>query len=201
MHSYFSFRVQKKQSVITSSTSIPYYLLPGEGIRGLIYDLDGTIADTMPTHLKSWRILGDHFGVKITNKMINDLAGTPTPQVALELNKKFGWSFVPEEVQRMKDITYDKIKTESGPVKPIQKVYDLAQAYKDILPMSIGTGSNRVNADAAIADMGIASWFKIVVTAEDVVVGKPDPETFLACAEAMGISLSSAKYMRTDQVV
>jgi len=168
-------------------TSIAQYLIPSENIRALIFDLDGTIADTMPTHLTSWRMLGEHFGVPITDKMINDLAGTPTPEVAIALNEQFGWTLDPDKVQHMKNVTYAQVKKQSGPVQPIQKVYDFAAAYRGKLPMSIGTGSNRANADAALDDMGITAWFKTVVTAEDVTNGKPHPETFLACAEAMNV--------------
>ncbi|MEL6122799.1 MAG: HAD-IA family hydrolase [Bacteroidota bacterium] len=168
--------------------NVEKFLRPPVTAKALIFDLDGTLADTMPLHLQSWRQLGQIVGVPIKDKMITDLAGTPTPEVALELNKKFGWSLDPVGVQRLKNETYAQLKLHAGPVEPIQHVYALAEAYRGHLPMSIGTGSTRANADAAIRDMNMADWFVTVVTAEDVTAGKPDPETFLKCAAAMNVA-------------
>lgn len=169
---------------------IPSFLLPDDDIEALIFDLDGTLADTMPNHLTSWRMLGEYFGVPITDKMINDLAGTPTPEVALALNAQFGWSLDPVEVQKMKNSIYEKVKNAAGAIQPIKDVYELAKHYRGRLPLAIGTGSTRANAEAALHDMGVAAWFEVMVTAEDVSIGKPHPETFLRCAEAINIAPS-----------
>ncbi len=171
----------------TSETSLTKYLLPPDHIKALIFDLDGTIADTMPAHLQAWQLVAKHFEVPITDQMIIDLAGTPTLGVVVPLNKIYGWKLNPMEVQKMKQISLALVKKDLGPVLPIFPVYNVAKAYLGKLPMSIGTGSIRSNALAALNDMKITSWFDIIVSAQDVKKGKPHPETYLRCAQAMHV--------------
>jgi len=162
-------------------------LIPQPHIEGLIFDLDGTLADTMPLHLEAWTTVGRYYDVEITDQMIIDRAGTPTIQVIEQLNHLYHWNIEPIEFRLKKNEVYTDLKNAAGKIRPITEVLDLARDYKGILPMSIGTGSIRKNADAAIDDLGIEGWFQIVVTAEDVIAHKPHPDTFLKCATYMNI--------------
>jgi len=165
-------------------------LIPKSGIEGLIFDLDGTLADTMPLHIKAWIEMGQSLGVNITEQMIIDRAGTPTLQVVDQFNQLYGWDIDPTMFRKRKNTIYRQLKTESGAIQPVKQVVDLARSYKDMLPMSIGTGSVKENALMALEDLGIASWFEGMVTAEDVEMHKPHPDTFLACAELMNVKPS-----------
>lgn len=163
-------------------------LIPQNHIKGLIFDLDGTLANTMPLHIEAWKEAGIAYGVSITEKMINDRAGTPTIQVIQQLSDIFGWRINPSEFRTKKNELYQKLKQKSGKIKPIQSVLSIAKAYHKILPMAVGTGSIRVNAEIALKDMGIEQWFEVVVTADDVTAHKPDPATFIKCAEHLNLS-------------
>lgn len=155
--------------------------------KGLIFDLDGTLADTMSMHLFSWRSLGKDFGVTITDQMILDRSGTPTFQVALDLNQTFGWSLDPEKVQQAKNHYYDQIKKKEGKIKPIERVCRIVESYKGKMPMAVGTGSTEENAEQAINDIGLKNCFVTIITAADVLRAKPHPEVFLKCANAIQI--------------
>lgn len=163
-------------------------LLPQPHIKGLIFDLDGTLADTMPIHLKAWSAAGQLYGVDITDKMINDRAGTPTIQVIEQLNELNNWTIDPTEFRWKKNELYLSIKEQAGKVQPIDAVVEIARKYKGVLPMAVGTGSIRSNALSALNDLGITDWFETVVTADDVALHKPHPDTFLEGAKAIGIS-------------
>ncbi len=163
-------------------------LIPAPHIEGLIFDLDGTLADTMPIHLEAWRLTGNIYNVEITDQMINDRAGTPTIQVIEQLSELFDWQIDPVEFRLRKNKVYTSLKTKNGKIKPIPSVLNIAKIYQQSLPMAIGTGSIKKNADMALEDLGIAEWFQIMVTADDVEKHKPYPETFLKCGEGIGIS-------------
>jgi beta-phosphoglucomutase family hydrolase len=156
------------------------------GVRGLLFDLDGTLADTMPIHLAAWHAAGERFGVNITHEMITTHTGMPTLRVTELLNQLYGWTLVPTEVKAAKEEAYARLKPHIG-VKPIAPVYALAQAYRGQLPMAVGTGSSNGSAYDTLDTLGIRDWFDAVVTADDVTSHKPEPETYLRCAELLGI--------------
>ncbi len=164
------------------------FLIPSPKIKALIFDLDGTLADTMPLHLESWQEVGRQFGVPITDHMINELAGTPTIEVMKLLNERYGWSADPIEVYKAKNESYARLKKIAGQTKPISDVLKVAELYKELMPVAIGTGSTRVDAEEAIADLGIENWFEALITADEVTLGKPHPETYLKCAKALNIA-------------
>jgi len=167
--------------------SIPEFLIPPNSCKALIFDLDGTLADTMPLHLLSWRMVGEKYGFPITDQMINDRAGTPTLQVAKDLNEDFNWTLDPEAVYIDKNAIYEELLQSNRPIQPIPSVYQLAASLRNKIPMAIGTGSTRTDAILALEDMGVSDWFPIMVTADDVENGKPHPETYLRCAEGLQI--------------
>ena len=165
-------------------------MFPPAHIKGLIFDLDGTLADTMHLHLASWVESGKYFGVPITDQMIIDRAGTPTLQVVEDLNVHYGWSLPPVTFRARKDALYQDLKKAEGKIKARPHTLDIARHYHQTIPMSIGTGSIRANAEMALQDMGIRDWFSAVIAAEDVQYHKPHPDTFLRCAELMNIAPS-----------
>jgi beta-phosphoglucomutase family hydrolase len=154
------------------------------GIRALLFDLDGTLADTLPIHLAAWREAGAEFGITITDAMIMTHTGMPTVKVTEKLNEQFGWSLLPSAVKAAKDAAYARLKPQMG-VRPIEPIYALAKAQRGQIPMAVGTGSNRSSAEDTLRSLGIEAWFEVVITADDVAHHKPAPDTYLRCAEAL----------------
>ena len=156
-------------------------------IRGLIFDLDGTLADTMPIHVQAWAEAGKLYGLTITGDMILPMAGMPTVAVVPELNKTFDWNLDPVEFRYHKNEAYYRIKADLGKVRPISHIVKIAESYKDNLPMAVGTGSSHENAIVSLNDLGITHWFKGVVGADDIQNPKPAPDTFLKCADMIKV--------------
>jgi len=156
--------------------------------RGLIFDLDGTLADTMGMHIDAWIAAGKEYSITITSNMINDNAGIPTRPLVALLNRQYGWNVDPIQFEEVKDRHYNIIKEEHGKIQAIPSVISIVEAHKSILPMAVGTGSIRQDALMAINDLGISHLIKGVVTADDVTLPKPHPETFLSCAMMIGVA-------------
>jgi len=156
-------------------------------VKGLIFDLDGTLADTMPSHIEAWAMTGRHYGVEITADMINALAGTPSVEVISIFNKKYGWGINPNEGKKIKSEFYVSLLDQLDRIEPIREVYEIANHFNGILPMAIGTASSSENAQRVIRALGLEDVIPIVVSADDVVHPKPHPETFLICARMLNL--------------
>ena len=64
----------------------------------------------------------------------------------------------------------------------------LIKAEKNQVQMAIGSAAIRFNIDFVLDGLSIRHFFKSIVSAEDVIISKPDPETYLKCATALGIA-------------
>ena len=70
---------------------------------GLIFDMDGTIIDTMPTHAKAWNMVGEHFGYPLNGQVMYELGGAPVRVIAVEMMKRADMpSHFLEEVIKLK---------------------------------------------------------------------------------------------------
>ena len=156
------------------------------GIKGLIFDLDGTLADTTPFHFKGWRMACQKFGAYIDTAFLRKHTGTPGWIIADEIIKKckLDGSVTIEQIMAEKIIEFYK---EQHLVKPITAVVDIVKKYHGILPMAIGTGGHREAVERTLEVTGLSKYFDIVITANDVENFKPHPETFLKCAALMKI--------------
>jgi beta-phosphoglucomutase-like phosphatase (HAD superfamily) len=157
------------------------------GIRGLIFDLDGTLADTMPYHFKGWRVACQKFGAEIDTAFLRKHTGSPGWLIATEILK---------ENNLVESVTIDQIVAEKliefskdqHKVKPIYPVVEIVKKYHGILPMAVGTGGHREAVERTLEITGLRKYFEIIITANDVDNFKPHPETFLKCAELMKVA-------------
>jgi len=153
-----------------------------DGTKALIFDLDGTLANSMPAHLAAWQKVGKVYGFHYEPEELQKYAGKPGLEIAGIIIRDKGLSATPEEMIDAKEANFLNSLTEVEPIKPIVR---LVEKYHKQIPMSVGTGSLRHVADKVLKQIGIHDKIDIVVTADDVTNHKPAPDTFLKCAEAM----------------
>jgi len=152
--------------------------------KGLIFDLDGTIANTMQNHFVSWRKAVLPYGIDFNAELFMKLTGTPQKATIEILNDLFGTKMNPNEVGAAKSTHF---KSSVHLTEEIHVVTSVVRKYHTILPMPIGTGSTKKGAQKTLEIINMKKYFDIVITADDVLNFKPHPETFLKCAERMGI--------------
>ena len=152
--------------------------------KALIFDLDGTLADTMPVHFWAYKNILVDYGINFTPELFATLAGVPAVGTIEKLNEQFGTKMNAEEVGHFKEAEYEKIMHK---MKPIIPVVELVIKYHGKLPMAVGTGGYHRLAWKTMNILGLEKYFDILVSSNDITHPKPHPETFLKCAELLGV--------------
>ncbi|MFD1292985.1 beta-phosphoglucomutase family hydrolase [Lutibacter holmesii] len=153
--------------------------------KGLIFDLDGTVANTMQNHFEAWRAAVSPFGIDFTPKLFLTLTGMPKAATIIKLNELFGTAMNTDEVGKAKAKVYKELVSQTQEIKVVT---DVVRKYHGKLPMSIGTGSTQIGAKRTLSILGLKEYFNPIITADDVMNFKPAPDTFLKCAELMGVA-------------
>jgi beta-phosphoglucomutase family hydrolase len=156
------------------------------GIKGLIFDLDGTLADTMPYHFIGWKVACRKYGAEIDTAFLRKHTGSPGWIIADEILKacNLNGSVTIDEIMSEKLTEFYK---QQHLVKAIAPVVDIVKKYHGRLPMAVGTGGHREAVERTLAVTDLRKYFDIIVTANDVENFKPHPETFLKCAALMNV--------------
>ena len=155
--------------------------------KALIFDLDGTLADTMPIHFLAYKNILVNYGIDFTPGIFATLAGIPAVGTIEKLNEMYGTNMNAEEVGHFKEREYEKIMYK---MKPVQPVIELVEKYYGKMPMAVGTGGYKRLAWKTMNILKLEKYFDILVSTEEVARPKPFPDTFLRCAELMGVEPS-----------
>jgi beta-phosphoglucomutase family hydrolase len=154
-------------------------------IKALVFDCDGTIADTMPLHYRAWvEALREH-EAEFPEAMFYEMAGIPTVRIIELLNERHGYAIPVQEAADRKESLYVALVDE---VEPIEPVVRLVKAYAGRLPMAVATGGTRAICSKTLRSLHLLEHFREIVTADDVTHGKPAPDIFLEAARRLGVA-------------
>ncbi|MFV0482776.1 MAG: HAD family hydrolase [Bacteroidales bacterium] len=166
-------------------------------IKGLIFDLDGTLVDSMPLHYISWRDTGQEYGIEITVDILKQMAGKPMNPSLDYLDELFNTKLPRVEFSTKKEKTVweniDKIEI-------IPEVFEYVKHYAGKLPMAVGTGSTKEVALKIMTNTGLDRYITHVVGGDEIKKHKPDPETFLKCAELINIEPEACAVFEDGQL-
>lgn len=170
-------------------------ILPEKQYAGYIFDLDGTLVDSMPTHFRAWRWALRQYGAPIEVfrwEEFTSYGGMYAVDIVANLNQKYGLTMEPEVVADAKRRRYCEL-LESETLPCISETVALVHRLREQgIPYAIGTGSMIKGALDTIKSAGLAGLFPIIVSPGDVPPGrgKPNPDIFMLCAEQMGVPAS-----------
>ncbi len=152
---------------------------------GLIFDCDGTLADTMPLHWRAWSAISARHRFEFTESRFYALGGVPTRDILkLIATEQSRVDLDPLAVAREKETIYLELLPQVGPVR---EVVEIAREHQGRIPMAVASGGSRHAIRRVLEHLGIHGWFQTVVTSEDVTRQKPEPDIFLEAARRMGI--------------
>ena len=166
--------------------------IPAGDFAGYIFDLDGTLIDTMPVHYRAWSAAMRHQGLAgaLDEDYFYALGGVPSLQVAQLLAARHGLAIPsPDSVAEHKEELYrERLLTDDVP--PIVQVVDFARRVAKTHPVAIATGGTPDVALPSLKSAGLDDLFKVIVTPLDVAPGrgKPHPDMFLEAARRIGVA-------------
>lgn len=166
-----------------ASVSVSIKLPDGE-FDAFIFDCDGTLADTMPTHYRAWQIaLGEH-AADFPEAMFYELGGVPTSRVVEILNERHGHTLPVDETVEVKERHFLELSSEIAAIEP---VVSLAREWHGRKPLAVASGGHRRIVLNTLRALGIVELFNTIVTSEDYLRGKPHPDPFLEAARRLDV--------------
>jgi beta-phosphoglucomutase-like phosphatase (HAD superfamily) len=164
--------------------------------RGIIFDCDGTLADTMPLHWRAWQTIAARHRIHFPQDRFYSLGGVPSRDILKMLSTEQGLALDPLVVAREKEAEYLPLIAQ---VEPINAVVGVARNNYGKIPMAVASGGTRTSISQVLEHLGILKLFDAVVTSEEVVNQKPAPDIFLEAARRIGVPAQLCRaYEDTD---
>src|SRR5215831_18789149 len=162
----------------------------------LIFDFDGTLANTMPLHWRAWQIVTTRHGLHLPEERFYALGGVPSREILRMLAAEQGVKIDHLAVALEKEEAYLPLIPQ---VEPVHTVTAIARENFGRLPMAIASGGTHRIVEQVLEHLGMRKLFKAIVTSEDVAHQKPAPDIFLEAARRLGVPPASCRaYEDTD---
>jgi beta-phosphoglucomutase-like phosphatase (HAD superfamily) len=154
--------------------------------KAFIFDMDGLLLDTEGVYKRSWTTACSTLGFDLTDELYLTLIGITVADCEKRLVAHFGETFDLDRFRGDARTGYEAIVAAEGiPMKP-GVVVALDWAAERNIPCGVGTSTKTAEARERLKHHGILDRFSVVVGGDQIKHGKPDPETFLKVAEALG---------------
>lgn len=151
--------------------------------KGLIFDLDGTLINSMPYHALAWKQVAYEHGFDIDVNDIYAMGGSASRDIAaFYKNKGEPVGDIDEYVKRKIAIFQENIPK----IEVFQRIFNELKKAKSLgIRIAIGTGTRTANATRILKEKDLFDYIDALVTADDVTRHKPNPDTFLVAAKRL----------------
>ncbi|MFQ4144182.1 HAD-IA family hydrolase [Chlorogloeopsis sp. ULAP02] len=162
-------------------------IAPTPPYTALIFDCDGTLADTLSLHYKAWSESVQVFGAHMEREWYYNRTGISTVELIQILNATYGYQLDVEQVKTEKNRRYRQLL---HTVKEIQPVAEIVRTNYGKVPMAIASGGSRYNIQTTLKAIRLTNFFDSTIAIEDVALGKPAPDIFLLAAQKLKVKPS-----------
>ena len=155
-------------------------------IKAVLWDLDGTLADSAALHYQAWQTLMDRYAIPFTYQMFIDDFGRNNAEI---LTKHFD-ATDPATIQRVSHEKEADFRALLAPdaLQLLPGVLDWLNNFRRLgLPQVIGSSGPMANIAAMVRALNIGDYFLALVSGTHLPKGKPDPAIFLRCAAVAGV--------------
>jgi beta-phosphoglucomutase len=158
------------------------------GTQGFIFDLDGTIVDNMPYHVRAFDTFLDRHGLPhLTHEMRARIDGKRNRDIfplifERALDDEAIRSFADEKEGLYRELSRGRLTPHRGLVA----LLDAAQAHH--LPVALATAAPAANVEHTLSELGLRDRLRVVMRSDQVPRGKPHPDVFLAAADLIGVA-------------
>ncbi|HVI48390.1 MAG TPA: HAD family phosphatase [Chitinophaga sp.] len=157
-------------------------------MKAFLFDMNGTMINDMEYHLEGWFNMLTRLGAGLSREEVRGHMYGKNEELLMRVFGKDHFT-----MQQMDDIAHEKEVLYQEAFRPHLQLISglpefLQQAAYTGIPMAIGSAANDFNISFVLDNLNLRHYFKTIIGAEDVIHSKPDPEVFLKCAAALGVS-------------
>jgi len=153
----------------------------------VIFDWDATLADTQRVIVFSFQQVLREMGVSIPNVGIERRIGMGTAETFREILRETGLVFDEGLIRQLVDKKSQNQISLRSQVQLFSGAIDLLEALQGRVKMGLASMNTKSVIEALLGEKDLGKYFEVVVTADDVLHSKPDPEIFLKCACELGV--------------
>jgi HAD superfamily hydrolase (TIGR01509 family) len=158
-----------------------------------LFDLDGTLVDSVYQHVLAWKEALDAEGIELSVWRIHRKIGMSGGLFTNQLLRETGLDISVERVERLRQRHLAAYRHYAGDVRPLPGARELLSFLSDArIPWAIATSGRMETAGLNLAALGVDPEQTPVVTRDQVKYAKPDPDLFLAAAEKLGAPIETA---------
>ncbi len=163
-----------------------------EPSTAFVFDLDGTLVDSVYQHVLAWREALEAAGIKLSVWRIHRRIGMSGGLFVHALLRETGHQLTPQEMSRLQQVHRDAYARLLGQVRPLPGAQELlAHLSQAGVPWAIATSGRRETAAPALRILELEGSAP-VITRDEVRRAKPDPDLFLAAAQRLGVPITSS---------
>lgn len=156
-------------------------------LHAILWDLDGTLADTEELHFESWRNTLIHYGIDYTFELFIASFGRTNAEILPELLGSSSTSTQVETISLQKEANYRDLLRQSA-LQALPGVHQWLSDFRQAgLQQAIGSSGPMANIVASIEALRIGDYFNSIISGARLPKGKPDPMIFLLAASALGV--------------
>lgn len=159
--------------------------IPEGNFEAILFDCDGTVADSMPLHFRAWKKALAPYSCPFDRARLYAWAGRPAQVIIDALNEEYQLNIPVQETAKIRDHYYLELLPE---IKPISSVLRQVQNYYKKLPLAIVSGGSRESIFKTLGILKLEHYFDVFITAEDVKRHKPHPDPFLEAARRLNVN-------------
>lgn len=166
-------------------------------LAGIIFDLDGVIVDSHAAHMQAWKEFFQSIGKEVSDE---ELSFVVDGRKREDILRHFLGELSRERIEQYgarKEALFFGHARKIGTIPGVLEFLDTSQ--DEGLQVGLASSAGRARVEYMLKDLGLGSRFRVVVSGDDVVAGKPDPAIFHLAAE--GLSLSPDKLLVCEDAV
>jgi HAD superfamily hydrolase (TIGR01509 family) len=155
-----------------------------------VFDMDGVLIDSGAHHRHAWRMLLDEMGAEPADPEHWRLTiGRPSEEaIPLLLGRRVSDAEARRLARRKRDFYQARAQTGLDPVLGVREFLESLEELG--VPCAVGTSASRWDAERLLDDLGLLRFFDVMVTADDVMLGKPDPEVWVQVARRLRVPVA-----------